>query len=445
DNVRNDRPMFGIVRVVQPVDVSPQNVTYMSTYPVNGAEFTTPPTWVSSVPGGGANQLDGYYGASKCTSKAILVYGMLLYDYVNEDNYTPDNFDTDQDYVDNSSAGTNNLILPRSSSRDVYMKVFESILVNPVNDKLMGDHVSPGRDFRMDSLERARAYMIAASGADGVKTTMAASNVSDAYVWEYWMRTAAKETAANRAAIVADLIAEYDPIDEEFTDTSAGKRRAVFDGTVWPSMATKDQYHAFFPNGYERGWMIAFDALDLDATEWNSLPGSAASAINGDNISVAWPTKTGGSTTYAAFKVPSETINEDYYDGTIPYSIGGIGVTDSDPVTKDIPNMFLKTWEDLPALSFAGGVLDMHGHANISGMLYTPDSGEIEAKQGKIAPNQYVNGAMLIGNGIYLQDGGTGDYSMIAVTFNGDTFDQLRAAAQVTIEKPSEIRDLMGQ
>jgi len=105
----------------------------------------------------------------------------------------------------------------------------------------------------------------------------------------------------------------------------------------------------------------------------------------------------------------------------------------------------LKTWEDLPALSFAGGVLDMHGHANISGMLYTPDSGEIEAKKEKYAAFQYVNGAMLIGNGIWLEDGGTGDYSMIAVTFNSDTFDQLRAAAQVTIKKPEQIRDLLGQ
>jgi hypothetical protein len=288
--------------------------------------------------------------------------------------------------------------------------------------------------------------MIATSGAGGVQTDMLASDVPDAYVWEYWMRVAAKagSSSATYTAIITDLASQYDVITETFN--VGASRRSDFDNTVWPSLATKDQYHAYFPNAYERGWMVAFDALDFDANEWKDLPGSAASTIDGDAVSIPFPAKTGAPappTTYPSFKVPGDTLAIDVYNGTIPYSLAGI--VDADPNPKDIPNFFLGSWEDLPALSFAGGVLDMHGHANISGMLYTPDSSEIEAKKDKYAPFQYANGALLIGNGIYLEDGGTGDHSMIGIVFNDHTFDHLRSKASFNIHGPQTVREIMGQ
>lgn len=465
-NINNGHPMFGIVRVMVPINAS-NDVVFDYSYPVDGNEFSGSPTWngqlVSSVDEGGGysayrlrdNELNSYYGGGlhKTCAKVIEVYGMLLYDYVDATTYTPNDFETDQDYTDNASAGANNQILPRSSSKNVYIKVYESILVNPINDKLMGDGTTAGRDYRMDSLETARGHMINSSGATGTKTDMSAGNVSDSYVWEYWMRVAAgyqalpdgysSSLSQQSSDIIADLKAEYNVTTETFTDTTG--RRADFDNNVWPKLPTKDQYHAFFPNGYERGWMVAFDALDLDADEWNSLPKSSASSIDGDNVSVTFPGKASGITTYSEFTVPSETLDMDMYNGSIPYNLSTATVTDTDPNPNDIPNMFLRTWEDLPALSFAGGVLDMHAHANISGMLYTPDSAEMEAKRDKDAPFQYVSGAVLIGNGIYLQDGGTGDDSAIGLSFNDNTFDQLRSLPTMRIFKPQSIREVSAQ
>ena len=134
-----------------------------------------------------------------------------------------------------------------------------------------------------------------------------------------------------------------------------------------------------------------------------------------------------GKGAYAKLGVPSETLSVD---------------ADGDGTADVIPNMFLKGWEDFPALAFAGGVLDMHGHANISGMLYTPDSAEVEAKKEKPAVFQYINGAMLFGNGMVLE-GKSGQHSMIAVTFNFGTFDRLRGGdPKLTIAPVQNIREI---
>ena len=54
--------------------------------------------------------------------------------------------------------------------------------------------------------------------------------------------------------------------------------------------------------------------------------------------------------------------------------------------------------EDLPALMYSTGVLDIHGACNISGVCYTPSFMEIENKQaGQI---QYFKGSLIMGSGI---------------------------------------------
>jgi hypothetical protein len=239
------------------------------------------------------------------------------------------------------------------------------------------------------------------------------------------MREAAKKSAGSRATIISALAKEYDVIHETFAAGSS--QRAKFDSSEWPGMKTRDQYHAYFPSGYERGWMIAFDALDLKPEEWEKLPNKGTTIVGGKGVNVPFPMKKDpNKNDYASFKVPKETINMDFYNGVIPGNTSTATVVDTDPFNNPIPNVFLSDWEDLPALSFAGGVLDMHAHANISGMQYTPDSAEIEAKKDKYAVFQYINGALLVGNGVFLEDGGTGDFSMIAISYNANTFDQLK-------------------
>jgi hypothetical protein len=59
--------------------------------------------------------------------------------------------------------------------------------------------------------------------------------------------------------------------------------------------------------------------------------------------------------------------------------------------------------DDLPALMYSIGILDIHGNANISGVLYTPSFVEIENKQdGQV---QYIRGSIIGGAGVLVENG----------------------------------------
>ncbi len=79
--------------------------------------------------------------------------------------------------------------------------------------------------------------------------------------------------------------------------------------------------------------------------------------------------------------------------------------------------------EDMPAMMYSGGIVDVHHDANISGVVYTPDFIEIEQKE-KNNEVQYVNGAVIAGAGIYLESNTCG--GGIAVVYDPDTLDDLK-------------------
>ena len=64
--------------------------------------------------------------------------------------------------------------------------------------------------------------------------------------------------------------------------------------------------------------------------------------------------------------------------------------------------------EDLPAVMYSIGTVDMHGPVNISGVVYTPSYSEIENKgnEGFVTANQlqYFKGSIIVGMGIYYQN-----------------------------------------
>ncbi|RMD96980.1 MAG: hypothetical protein D6816_18205 [Bacteroidetes bacterium] len=451
DNIENERPMFGIVRVVIPV--SGGKAWYSPSYKtncVNGNEFSTASCTSTAYSSRSDVTAVGplssaYVTATSCKqepeqkAKKVIVYGMLMYDYVTKTSYKPWEFaDANQDYQDNQTTGTTNTQAP-----GIYLKVYESLLINPTNDHFMLDNsysYVAGEDYRMDSLENARYHMINGSIPD-------VSEISDAAAFEYLMRKAVKDGVSAPSAVYTNYNFR--------TETLASAPRTTFT-SAYSALSQKDKFHLLFPSGYERGWMIAMDALDMTLDDWSQLPTKAATTVGSANGStspttyqVAWVTKKPSlnKTDYKPFKVPSETLDIDTYNGTAQYQ-GSPAVTDTDPSDNAVPNVFTKGWEDFPGLSFAGGVLDMHAHANISGMLYTPDSGEIEAKKEKYAAFQYVNGAILIRHGVWLEDGcKSGDgcyYSMIAVSFNPYAFDQLRTSPKAFVGRANDLRELVG-
>ncbi len=93
------------------------------------------------------------------------------------------------------------------------------------------------------------------------------------------------------------------------------------------------------------------------------------------------------------------------------------------PVNVDISSQGFANFtadDDLPALMYNIGILDIHGNANISGVVYSPSFMEIENKKdGQI---QYFKGALIGGGGIFF-DNPNGGKSI--VSFDGKALDVL--------------------
>jgi len=78
--------------------------------------------------------------------------------------------------------------------------------------------------------------------------------------------------------------------------------------------------------------------------------------------------------------------------------------------------------DDLPALMYNGGIADLHKQVNISGVIYSPVFAEIENKGNKDGGTQYINGAVIGGGGILVQNKGKGK---TIIKYNPNTLDRL--------------------
>ncbi len=97
-----------------------------------------------------------------------------------------------------------------------------------------------------------------------------------------------------------------------------------------------------------------------------------------------------------------------------------------DPFTLDIIGSYpayenFMPGDDLPALMYNVGILDIHGPANICGVVYSPSFMEIENKG--TGTTQYFNGSLITGGGVYIDNGNSG--SKTVVTFDPNSIDKL--------------------
>jgi len=72
-----------------------------------------------------------------------------------------------------------------------------------------------------------------------------------------------------------------------------------------------------------------------------------------------------------------------------------------DITSRGFPNFTAA--DDLPALMYNNAILDIHGNANICGVVYSSSFMEIENKSD--GQTQYFNGALIGGGGIYVENG----------------------------------------
>ncbi len=228
-----------------------------------------------------------------------------------------------------------------------------------------------------------------------------------------------------------------------------------------------DRMHLLFPSGYMHGWKVALAALDLSAADWNSLLTDIYTDANGlwskhqtakDYGNANYPSGSPFNPTLDAgfnkagdleqnqndyflvgLDAPGWIANHDYYMGdmikvvtgtppnTVTYfyqaqvdgtsgasapawdgsPVTGDGTVDWGPVTTGYP-MLSSAWRDIPAEMYVGGLLDMHAHSNINGIVYTPGPLEWEPGNSSYAGDSnhysYINGAIITGFGGYLKN-----------------------------------------
>jgi len=181
-----------------------------------------------------------------------------------------------------------------------------------------------------------------------------------------------------------------------------------------------DAFHLLFPSAYMHGWKVALSALDLNADQWNSLltgldTGGANSMamqhlvplnFNDANMPKGSPFNSGVDVpatcgpdgiqqcTWAEWMKNLEGNQTAYFE-VKKDGVTGYGLIDS-------------TWADIPAEMYVGGLLDMHAHANITGVVYTPGPLEWEPGNSGYAGDSnhfaYINGAIITGFGAYVKN-----------------------------------------
>jgi hypothetical protein len=87
----------------------------------------------------------------------------------------------------------------------------------------------------------------------------------------------------------------------------------------------------------------------------------------------------------------------------------------NNPVNIDITSRGFANFlpgDDLPALMYSIGEVDIHGNANVCGVSYTPSYMEIENKSS--GNTQYFKGMLIMGQGIYFENHSSGSTSIIS-------------------------------
>ncbi len=143
----------------------------------------------------------------------------------------------------------------------------------------------------------------------------------------------------------------------------------VLDATEFATLNEPNKYHMLMASGYADGWAEAFNKLNITAATWGTLP-MAADCAN-----------------YTSTTCSSSQLG-------VPSSVSGV-MTANDVRSEQ--------FEDLPTYLYSGGLIDMHGHVNISGLLYVPQAMELEAKDSAAPSQQYISGAIVVRDGFYIE------------------------------------------
>ena len=175
-----------------------------------------------------------------------------------------------------------------------------------------------------------------------------------------------KAVSADKAEGELQPVIPYSSIPLESKQLYEYQTGKTLDENRFSQLNKPSQYHLLMPSGYANGWVAAFDKLNITAQTWSGLPSSGC--FNDDGS----PCRT--------FSIPA----------------GVTGIMGAQDIRSD-------KFEDIPAYVYSGGLLDMHNHVNISGLVYIPQALEMEAKHNSDPTKQYIMGALLVRDGFYIE------------------------------------------
>lgn len=314
DNLNNARTMYGIVRVLVPIQKgvcsgggctkNSLGSTVLSSELYGFCATPSPAYLCSSAPNSSTNIKPGgvVSGVTITAGAQIKVRGTLMFDF-----------------VDHSTGQPVSLANLPWDSRKLYFKVSVPISVNASND-IDGDGAMDNMDY-ISSL------------------------------------TSGFSCAAFPCSKAVTASISYSKVPQESKDAYLYSKGSALSNDVFSGLSKAEQYGLLFPSGYAQGWYDAFQALGLSASAWNQL----------------------------GFKAPSSFSS-------------GSSIRSSD-------------FEDIPVYLYSGGLVDMHHHVNISGLVYVPQAVELEQKSS--TSRQYINGAFIIRDSFFFEDA-TGGITIIS-------------------------------
>ncbi|MES0371422.1 MAG: pilus assembly PilX N-terminal domain-containing protein [Mariprofundaceae bacterium] len=427
-NVQRAIPMYGIVRVLVPtlIDSGGDFGSGLDcNVPSPGTDFTiytqnpqvsrygvlSAANVLAQTGDGGGEQVDirdmdiSAAPASATNVQAkVIVYGLLFVDYYHDSD--------DNGLYD---AANDKLFTPVESV-DIYMKIHIPLIINPALDGthsgLADDSASGTKDYTHVSAAKGKWYgMDMDDSPDGEMDlmTMPYTSSTDPSIFE--VATSTRGFGSSGSITYFDSVASgrepqaglWNMINHMSNRGHAGGadlalRLAYFYNTKkaasvvgmdnFPSSLVElqdfyignngtgttpdgaDAFHLLSPSGYIHGWRRAFQVTGMPSSIWN------------DNLIAT---------------------TSSYYDERAKYMHVS---SDADGVMID------SDFADIPAEIYSGGLLDMHGNVNVSGVLYTPMQIELEAKndgnyKGTAAEGparQYINGSLIGGFGVYIQN-----------------------------------------
>lgn len=163
--------------------------------------------------------------------------------------------------------------------------------------------------------------------------------------------------------------------------------------------------------------VVVVDVRQVDANNLKYFPLTTNLAPKGINIKgtlvfnftgSGWDATTEKIVIAAAVNINAANITSLVATNPATYTSGYPPVYNNpqkNPTNIDISSMGYSNFaaaDKLPALVGTIGVIDLHGPLNISGGIYTPSYVEIENKSS--GQTQYVNGPIIAGNGVYLEN-----------------------------------------